>query len=371
MTLAIDGGKPAVTEPLRKYNTIGEAEIAAAVDAMRSGPLSGYLGGVNKGGYYVEKLEEEFAGILGVKYAVACNSATSGLLMACLACNVGTNAPVQTTPYTMSATAAVPKFLDAEVQFTDIEDETFGLTPVGRIPCFLIIATNLFGHPARNTENKLYAEYMIEDSAQSIFAKCDGNYLTGDIAIHSLNVHKHLQAGEGGICITNNDRLAAEMLATRNHGELANYRPGLNLRMTEVTAAIALAQLRRRTEIMDGRIAFAEQLAEMVRMIPGVRPPIVREGCTHSYYIHASLSDDRDWIVKALNADGVPMRAGYVTPLYKLPAFKGPPLPVTESVESRIMTFEVCGYDPTPEQLKQMRTAFEKVGEAYYEHSRT
>jgi dTDP-4-amino-4,6-dideoxygalactose transaminase len=88
MTLAINGGKPAVTTPLRKYNTIGEAEIAAAVDAMRSGPLSGYLGGIDKGGRYVEELEETFAGMLGVKHAVACNSATSGLLMACTACNV-------------------------------------------------------------------------------------------------------------------------------------------------------------------------------------------------------------------------------------------------------------------------------------------
>jgi perosamine synthetase len=370
MTLAINGGKPAVTEPLRKYNTIGPVEIFMAAEAMHHGPLSGYLGGVDKGGLYVEELEERLAGILHVKHAVACNSATSGLLMAYAACGVQMTKTVKAPAYTMSATVAAAEFIGGRVSFGDIEDETFGLADYSHGG--VIVSTNLFGHPAKNEFRKGPHSFHIEDSAQSIFAKHNGKYLTGDIAVFSFNVHKHIQAGEGGICITNDDDLASRMRSVRNHGELSGDRhPGLNLRMTEVTAAIALAQLRRRTEIMDGRIAFAEQLTEMVKMIPSVRPPVVREGCTHSYYIHASLSDDRDWIVQALNAEGVQMRAGYVTPLYKLPAFKGPSLPVTESVESRIMTFEVCGYDPTPEQLKQMRTAFEKVGEAYYANCRT
>jgi perosamine synthetase len=319
MTLAINGGKPAVTTPLRKYNTIGESEIAAAVDAMRSGPLSGYLGGIDKGGRYVEELEDTFAGILGVKHAVACNSATSGLLMACFSCGVQKHSVVLTTPYTMSATAAAPKVLGPTIMFGDIEGETFGLTPHHEDRNDVTISTNLFGHPARNRALKKEAQALIEDSAQAVFAQDNGKSLTGDVACFSFNVHKHLQAGEGGICVTNNETLALFMREYRNHGELKkdNGSCGLNLRMTDVTAAIALAQLRRHKEIMDGRIAFAEQLTEMVKMLPGVRPPVVREGCTHSYYIHASLSDDRDWVVQALNAEGVPMRAGYVTPLYK------------------------------------------------------
>jgi perosamine synthetase len=182
MTLAINGGKPAVTEPLRKYNTIGEAEIAAAVDAMRSGPLSGYLGGIDKGGRYVEELEDTFAGMLGVKHAVACNSATSGLLMACFSCGVQKHSVVLTTPYTMSATAAAAKFFGSKIMFGDIEWETFGLASNSKDQEDITISTNLFGHPARNNALKKDNKALIEDSAQAVFAQDNGKSLTGDIA---------------------------------------------------------------------------------------------------------------------------------------------------------------------------------------------
>src|SRR4249919_3066727 len=110
-SLAINGGPKAVTRPLHIFRTIGEREISYANAALLSGPLSGYLGGELTGGLRVEALEYEFAGILGVKHAIAVNSATSGLLAACVATGLSRGSRVLTTPYTMSATAAAPAFL--------------------------------------------------------------------------------------------------------------------------------------------------------------------------------------------------------------------------------------------------------------------
>lgn len=227
MTLAIDGGKPAVRSPLRPYTSISEAEIAAAVSAIRAGPLSGYLGGQPNGGLRVETLEHEFAQMLGVKHAVACNSATSGLLLACVACGVGAKSTVVCSPYTMSASAAAPAFLGARILFIDIEDKTYGLNLLSADRSVTaVIVTNLFGHAANlwplrelTYRNKIF---MIEDNAQSPFAIDNGKYAgtIGDVGVWSMNVHKHLQCGEGGICTTNNDFLADFMRKTRNHAEL-------------------------------------------------------------------------------------------------------------------------------------------------------
>lgn len=365
--------------PMPYFRTIGEEEIAAVVATMRSGPLSGYLGGELTGGLRVEALEYEFARIVGSRHAVAVNSGTSGLLCACEAVGVSLGARVLTTPYTMSATAAVPTFLNATVEFGDIEDETFCLDPglVGVSGLDAVIVTNLFGHPAKLSALRQWCDRrsirLIEDNAQAIFAREGRSYAgtVGHIGVYSFNVHKHLQCGEGGICVTDDAALADRMRRFRNHAELfrESLHLGLNLRMTETTAAIALAQLAKREQIISGRIELAEEMTDMVRYIPGLLQPIAREDCKHVYYSWAILLEhDRDWFVNQMVSEGVPLKAGYVTPLHLMPvlahwnAFK---LPVVEAVEKKIAIFEICGWDPTSLQRKQMREAFQRVGEKY------
>lgn len=373
MTLALEGGKPAISGQFRKFSTIAEEEINAVAATMRAGPLSGYLGGELHGGLRCEALEYEFAGALGVKHAIACNSATSGLLMACNAVGVGHGSTVVTTPYTMSATAAAPAFLGADVLFGDIEAKTFNLGELLTHRASAVVIANIFGHPARLQDWRkicdMYQIPLIEDNAQSPFAMEGKHYAgtVGDIGIFSFNIHKHLQCGEGGICTTNSDELADAMRLYRNHGELAGMSVGLNLRMTETTAAIALAQLAKRDRIIASRIELADELTHMVVNVPGVRPPIVREGCTHVYYLWSLLLDhDRNWFVRACQAEGIPLRAGYVTPLYMLKAFmQDAHCPVVEDIERRIALFEICAWDPSRAHMRQMREAFKKVGEEY------
>jgi perosamine synthetase len=375
MTLAIDGGKPEVTGPVKRFSGISRLEAAAASAVVHDGPLSGFLGGQARGGHWVRALEDKWAEMFEVKHAVACNSATSGLLAACHAVGVERHDLVITTPFTMSATAAAPRWLGANLHFADIEDQMFCLRdpPLIDWRAKAVIVTNLFGHPAhlRDLCNDCLERgvYLIEDNAQAPFAMEDGRYAgtIGHIGVFSLNVHKHIQCGEGGVCVTDDDDLADRLRGFINHGELAGGALGLNLRMTEVTAAIALAQLARAKPIVEGRIAQAEAIIAAIGSIPGLRPPVVRNGCKHVYYtIPFLIEGERARFVKALAAEGVPLTEGYGPPLYRLPAFApfARPCPVADDLhDRRLFYFENCGYDPTPAQIKQIGNAFQKVAE--------
>ena len=379
--LAIEGAKPTVTGVLRPYNSIGPEEVAAAVATIKRGPLSGFMGGERQGGLMVQALEQQMCEMFGAKYAVACNSATSGLLIACMATGVGDDSRVAVPCLTMSATAAAPRFLGARIGFSDVEAKTFnfaGFVP-GKI-CGPLIATNLFGHPAflhdyRETAD-IMKTYLIEDNAQGWMAKENGKYAgtIGHIGVFSFNVHKHIQCGEGGVCLTDDPGLAERMSHARNHGELAGYPVGLNLRMTEIEAAIALSQLNKVKGIVEGRRELAEYLTHCVVNYPGLIPPLVREGCVHAYYMWAlTIEKERDWFVDAMIAEGVPLRKGYVEPLYRLPAFAKykAHCPTAEWLhDTALATFEVCAYAPSAKHKREIRDAFAKVGEAYVKRVR-
>lgn len=375
MALALHGGTPEVRTPLKPFNTIGREEIAAATRVLEGGVLSGFLGGELRGGHHVRALEDAWCETFGVKHAVACNSATSGLLAACAAVGMKHGKKFMVSPFTMSATAAAPTVLGAESFFGDIESRTFGLdTFPAQFGTNFIVITNLFGHPANLREFRRGCDmnrglFLIEDNAQSPFAMEYGRYAgtIGHLGVFSLNVHKHFQCGEGGIVVTNDDNLAAATRHAINHGEMAGMGVGLNLRMTEITAAIALVQLRKAPQIIADRVGLAESLTRAVKGISGLTPPVVRDGCTHVYYLWAlKITDRRDEFVHAMQAEGVPLRAGYVDPLYRLPAFSqfARSCPVAERMHDKeLALFEICAFDPTPEQIAQIGNAFHKVAE--------
>lgn len=374
MALAILGGKHSVTGELKPFNTIGREDAAAAYDAVMDGPLSGYLGGQEKGGYWVERLEDEWRAFFGVRHAVACNSATSGLLMACMASHVGQHDSVVVSPYTMSATAAAPVFLASNVCFGDIDSDYFCLQDYSAyFNSISTIATNLFGHPASLAKGRRWADefgsILIEDNAQGFMAKENGKWAgtIGHIGVFSLNIHKVIQCGEGGVCVTNNDVFAHRLRMARNHGEMSGGSVGLNLRMTEVSAAIACIQLRKAKRIVAERVEIAETLTDMVKDIPGLTSPKVRDGCDHTYYCYAmKVAERRREFVQAMGAEGVPLREGYVEPLYRLPAFEkfARPCPVAERMQDHeLVLYENCAFSPTSAQLKQMEEAFHKVAD--------
>jgi perosamine synthetase len=375
-------------DQLPKYWTIGKAEHLNVVRSLRAS-LSGYVGGKPTTGYWVRKLADDWGRAFGVHHAIPCNSATSGLLAACMAAGIGYGDEVWVSTYTMSATAAAAMTLGATVHFADIDPTYFcmnlAFSPQRRPKA--IIVTNLFGCAAellliREICNQ-FNIIMIEDNAQAPFATTYTGRLAGTIGhmgVFSLNVHKHLQCGEGGVIVTNDSGFAFRLEAAINHGELIPECHdtvsclGLNLRMVESTAAIACAQLKKGFDLVQTRIDLAEAISDIFKDIPFVSTPVKRHEEIHAYYMWAgkingdNARDIRDRFVTGLVNRGVPFRIGYSPLLHKLFG-EEVVLPVAEDIENnRLFTFEVCAYDPKTHHLNRMRDIIMEEADAIQIH---
>lgn len=256
---------------------IGVEERDAVLRVMDRKVLSGYRGSWGDwfyGGEEIKALEKEWAERFGVKHAIACNSATSGLWLACAAIGISGEEnscakyspdEVIVTPYSMTCSASMPLHFGAEPVFVDIEPDYFCLDPedverkITEDTCAIIVV-DLFGMPYDadriNAIAEKYGIPVIEDAAQAIGATYKGRHAgtLGDIGVYSLNVHKHIQCGEGGIVVTDNDDYAMKTRLLMNHAEAVNndlqeekYNSlvGMNLRMTELSAAVAREQLKK------------------------------------------------------------------------------------------------------------------------------
>ena len=366
------------------YDSIGQDEKDVVEDAMGR-ILSGFLAGQRRGGFYVCALEDDWCEKFGVKHAIACNSATSGLLAAAFAVGLGKGDEFLVPALTMSATAAAPMFTGATPIFGDVDDRYFALslTDIQKRPKAVFL-THLFGAAIDESWwagwGRQEGVKVIVDAAQSPLAKepKSDRYAgtIADIGVFSLNVHKHFQCGEGGMIVTNDGTLAEEMRHFINHGENADRQIGLNLRMTEVSAAIALSQLYKAETLVQGRIDQAEAILAAIGPIPGLRwPPPDYKGSRNVYYTIPFLIDLPktldDWkrrpeFCAMLRGLGVPIVEGYVTPLYRMPAFSmfDRPCPVAEDLhDHRLLYFENCAYSPTDAQIRLIGDAFKMAAE--------
>lgn len=348
---------------MKPFNSIGQAEADIAHYTVMNKPLSGYVATSAHGGEDVHRLEYQWAKTFKVEHAVACNSGTSGLLAACMAIGIEVGDEVIVSPYTMSATAAAPKLLGAKLVWCDIDPYTYTMDPKlveGLITnnTMAIIVTNLFGQPAHLKRLASICDkhdiYLIEDNAQAIFAseydKLCGT--VGQFGVFSLNVHKHLQTGEGGVVVCHNVQNDKRLREAINHGEVRGGLLGLNLRMTEVTAAMAMVQLSKAKAIMKGRLAFAMALeAAVVDAKLPLTIPFARPDCGHAYYCWAAQL--KEPCNKTLP---LPWRRGYMKPLYRLPALETEPVccPVVERIEDKMVLMEICSIDPTPDEIRDM-----------------
>lgn len=349
--LALLGGPPAIGRPLTAYPSIGPAERAAVGRVLDSSCLSGFYGSAGPefmGGPEVQAFEAEWRQAYGTAYAVSVNSATSGLIAAMGAIGISPGDEVIVPATTMSATVVAPLFYGGIPVFADIEDTTFCIDPASVRAAITdrtraILAVNLFGHPAALAELRALADangiYLVEDSAQAPCAFENGARAgaVGHIGVFSLNYHKHIHTGEGGVCVTEDADLARRLAMIRNHGEnvvedfavddLTNM-IGANLRLTEMSAAVGRAQLASIDRHVSVREHVAARLSEELGNLSGLRVPTVRDGCRHNYYCWVLRYDDaatgvsRDLFCRALEAEGFPHGAGYVRPLYTLPAFR-------------------------------------------------
>lgn len=349
--LALFGGAPVIASPLPPFHSVGEEEAQAAAEVVRGGVLSAYIGAPGEffmGGPRVRAFEEQAARHFGVKHAVAVNSWTSGLVASVGAIGVEPGDEIITTPWTMAATATAILHWNAIPVFADIDRASFNIdaASVERLVSprtRAIMAVDIFGQSADMAALRAVADRhglkLLVDTAQSPGARVDGRFAgtLGDIGGYSLNYHKHIHCGEGGIVVTDDDRLAQRVRLIRNHAEcvvqgsdpveLANML-GHNFRMGEIEAAIASLQLGKLAGRVESRQRAAAALDQGLAGLAGLRTPQVSAGNTHVYYVYgltldaAVLGVPRARIIEALRAEGVPgLMAGYQN-IHLLPLFQ-------------------------------------------------
>jgi dTDP-4-amino-4,6-dideoxygalactose transaminase len=349
--LALLGGPPAIPEKFPPYNPYGPEEAAAAQKVIASGVLSKFLGTWHEdfyGGEKVREFERAWAQYFQVSHAVTVNSATSGLIAAVGALGVEPGDEIVVTPWTMCATATAILVWNAIPVFADIEPETFNLAPKSLEAKITprtraVLVADIFGHAADLDAimalAQKYGLKVIEDAAQAPAALYHGRYVgtIADIGVFSLNYHKHIHTGEGGVCVTHDPVLAERMQLIRNHGEavvagkgvtdLTNI-VGFNFRLGEIEAAMGIEQLKKLKRLTDAKSRAGARLSAGLAGLQGLQTPEVKEGCTHVYYVYPlkievnALGVSRARIAAALRAEGVPgVTEGY-TNIHLLPMYQ-------------------------------------------------
>lgn len=340
--LAINGGTPVRTKPFTTWPVHDEREEQAVVDVVRSGKWG--LGGTRIG-----EFESRFASYQNAQFGVAVANGTVALQIALAALNVGPGDEVIIPGYTFVATGAAVLHSGATPVIVDIDPDTYTIDPdaveaaiTSRTKC--IIPVHVAGNICDMTRIQAIATKheipVLEDAAQAHGARWEGKGAgsIGTMGTFSFQASKNLNAGEGGIILTNDETLAHRSLALRNCGRSQDPNVGRmlgwNYRMTEFQAAILLAQMERLDEQTDRRQRNAEYLTAALQSIPGIRPLTSYPSTTrHAYHLYVFRYDEKVWgipltaFLRALAAEGIPSSTGYV-PLYR------DPLLVTSGVSS-------------------------------------
>lgn len=329
--LAIDGGIPVRTEPFPSWPCHDELEEKLILEVVRSGKWGG------TGRIKLQELEEKFAALQDAKYGVTIVNGTVAITIALMAAGVEVGDEVIMPSYTFIATATSALMFGAIPVFVDVEPDTLLLDP-DKVEAAItprtkaIIAVHIAGAPANMTRLKEIADKhqlkLIEDAAQAAGAQWNGTAVgaLGDLGTFSFQSSKNINAGEGGIILTNDQALADRAWSLANVGRIRNggwYQHeeiGWNLRMTEFQAAIVLAQMTRLDEQMRKREINSRILTELLNGIDGVSTikgdSRITRHARHLYMFKidpSATNKGKADLVKKLHAEGIPVSPGYVS----------------------------------------------------------
>jgi perosamine synthetase len=301
---------------------IGEAEKQAVMEVLDSGMLAQ--------GPRTAKFEERFAQACGVKHAIATSSGTTALHIALLAHGIGAGDEVITTSFTFIASANSILFTGAKPVFVDIQPDTFNLDPdlIERAitpKTKAIMPVHLYGYVCDMEALQAIADKhglaIIEDACQAVGAsykdKRAGSFGTGCFSLYAT---KNVMSGEGGMITTSDDALAEQCRLLRSHGMKRRYYHdmlGFNFRMTDLCAAIGLAQLDRLEDFTAKRRANAAYLNSTIK---SVITPQVKEHyghVWHQYTVRVDGGRDRDAAVKQLSEASVGTGVFYPVPAHQ------------------------------------------------------
>lgn len=357
--------------------TISDPDIAAVVEVLRSDFLTQ--------GPVVPRFEESVRSTCNARHAVAVNSATSALHIACLALDLGPGDVLWTVPNTFVASANCALYCGAKVDFVDIDPRTYNisvdalaakLADAGRtrsLPKVLVVV-HFAGQPCDMAEIAALARRhgirIIEDASHAIGARYRGapvgNSEYSDITVFSFHPVKIVTTAEGGIAVTNDSALARRMEILRSHGitrvkeELSagwddgwyyeQINLGFNYRMTELQAALGLSQMQRLTEFVARRRSIASNYNAMLAELP-LLLPYQQPHCESAFHLYVVQVDsvrgavDRRTAFDRLRAAGIGVNVHYipvhVQPYYRRLGFLPGQFPVSESYYSRALSIPV------------------------------
>ena len=338
--LAVDGGTPVRTAPFPKWPVYDEREERALLETLRSGRWGSHANTGN-----VATFSERFAAYQEAQHGVAVTNGTAALEVALRAVGVGPLDEVILPPYTFVASATAVLAIGAIPVFCDILPDTLLIDPADAARKVTprtkaIIAVHIAGQPADMDGvlevAKRHSLKVIEDAEQANGAALRGRKVgaIGDAGTFSFKSSKNVIAGEGGVIVTNDREVADRSWSFANVGRIregAWYQHeamGMNLRMTEFQGALLLAQMERLDEQFERRERNARYLDRELAKVPGITPQARDERVTgHAHHLYVGRYDksafggrDRAWFLKAMHAEGIPVSAGYTTPLYRMNA---------------------------------------------------
>jgi dTDP-4-amino-4,6-dideoxygalactose transaminase len=336
--LAIDGGVPVRTKPFAKWPIYDELELRMLKEVLESGKWGG-AGTVTEAGSKpkLPEMERAFAALQHAQYGVSVANGTVAITVALQAAGVKPGDEVIVPPYTFIATASAALAFGAIPVFVDIEEDTLAIDPE-KIEAAItsrtkaVIAVHIGGAPANMTRLKeISAKHnliLIEDAAQAVGARWEGRGVgaIGDIGTFSFQSSKNLNAGEGGMIVTNNRRYYEQAWSICNVGRIPNgawyqhVNLGQNYRMTEFQAAIILAQMTRLEQQMRIRETNAALLDRLLGDVEGVvllrKDPRITRHAHHLYMFKLSpaVADRvaKEDFIAMVNAEGIPITGGYV-----------------------------------------------------------
>jgi len=327
---------------------MGEEEKQRVWEAMASGLLAQ--------GPRVRELEEEFAAFIGTGHAVATSSGTTALHLALLGYGIGPGDEVVTVPFTFIASANSVLYTGARPVFVDIDERDFTMD-VEQVEAAItertkaIMPVSLYGQPADMPAISAIAERhglaVVEDAAQAHGAAVgDRRSGTWGAGTFSFYPTKNMTTGEGGMLTTHDGELAERVRLLREHGMKVRYHHdvlGYNFRMTDIAAAIGLAQLPKLAGANERRRAIAARYDAELR---GVITPWVRPDVTHVYHQYTIRVNERDAFAEHLRQRGVGSAIYYPIPVHRQKPFLAlgyghESLPVTDRLTAEVLSIPV------------------------------
>jgi dTDP-4-amino-4,6-dideoxygalactose transaminase len=360
--------------PLARPSIPNPERVAQEVlQILRSGALTN--------GPYVRELERRAAERIGVRHAVAVSSCTAGLMLVLRAADL--TGDVVVPSFTFMATAHAVAWNGLHPRFSDIDRDTLTLSPDAAMRTIgmrtaAILATHTFGTPcdiemleesARQSGIRLFF-----DAAHAFGSSHRGQPVGrfGDAEVFSLTPTKPVIGGEGGIITTNDDELAERCRLGRDYGKTVDYDVafiGLNARMSELHAAVALSSLDGIDVWVEQRTSLAHRYRQVLGTVPGLSFHRVRAGDRSTYKDFTVLVDpeifglDAGSLARALTAEGLETRRYYSPPVHRTRAYQSMangPLPVTEWAAGRVLTLPLWG-GMNDDQMDRVAEAIRRI----------